>query len=283
MSSASRWRGAASFLAAGVGIGIGIGYGGRSLALQRRKDKSHAQRDGQCSVFKPVTGYDFTEAMRESQLLAKEKKGKSKSPGMSVAVGVDGELVWAEGFGLADVENKLPCSPQSMMRLASISKPITMLLLARLWDAGLVDLDSPVQRYVPDFPEKTVDGEKVVITTRMLLHHISGIRHYSKKPTETDQAEIDNKKEEMSQKEYYITRHYDSVGESLELFANDSLLHKPGTKYAYTTHGWTLVSAVIEGAGGRPFLDQLNDMLFQLGLQNIQAELMDKLIDHRAR
>lgn len=101
-------------------------------------------------------------------------------PGAVVAVMKDGGLVWSEGMGYADVENDVPCTPDTPMRIASISKPLTAVALLQLWQKGLVDLDSPVQKYVPEFPEKEYEGEKVVITTRQLLSHMAGIRHYTK-------------------------------------------------------------------------------------------------------
>ena len=102
-------------------------------------------------------------------------------PGAVVAVMKDRQLVWSEGMGYADVENDVPCKPENSMRIASISKPLTVVALLQLWEKGLIDLDAPVQKYVPEFPEKEHEGQRVVITTRQLLSHISGIRHYSKK------------------------------------------------------------------------------------------------------
>ena len=101
-------------------------------------------------------------------------------PGAVVAVMKDGKLVWSEGIGYADVENDVPCTSETSMRIASISKPLTTVALMQLWQKGQVDLDAPIQNYVPEFPEKEFDREKVVITTRQLLSHLSGIRHYSK-------------------------------------------------------------------------------------------------------
>ncbi|KAK2505349.1 hypothetical protein MC885_007589 [Smutsia gigantea] len=82
--------------------------------------------------------------------------------------------------GYADVENRVPCKPETVMRIASISKSLTMVALAKLWEAGKLDLDIPVQHYVPEFPEKEYEGEKVSVTTRLLISHLSGIRHYEK-------------------------------------------------------------------------------------------------------
>ena len=65
------------------------------------------------------------------------------------------------GIGYADLENRLPCRPETVFRIASISKSITMAIVAKLWENGDLDLDKPIQSYVPSFPEKTFDNEKV--------------------------------------------------------------------------------------------------------------------------
>ena len=107
-------------------------------------------------------------------------------PGAVVAVMKDGDLVWSEGMGYADVENDVPCMPDTPMRIASISKPLTAVALLQLWQKGLVDLDAPVQKYVPEFPAKEYKGEKVVVTTRQLLSHMAGIRHYTKVSSQSE-------------------------------------------------------------------------------------------------
>src|SRR5215475_8736456 len=78
----------------------------------------------------------------------------SKVPGVSVAVVQDERLVWSAGFGMADLENSVPATSQTLYRLGSISKPITAAAAMMLWERGKLDLDSPVQRYCPTFPQK---------------------------------------------------------------------------------------------------------------------------------
>uniref|UniRef100_A0A669P368 Lactamase beta n=1 Tax=Phasianus colchicus TaxID=9054 RepID=A0A669P368_PHACC len=97
------------------------------------------------------------------------------------------------GLGYADVENRVMCKPETIMRIASISKCLTMMAVAKLWEEGKLDLDAPVQKYVPEFPEKVYEGEKVTITTRLLVSHLSGIRHYEK-----DIAKVKEEKEKAN-------------------------------------------------------------------------------------
>ena len=81
------------------------------------------------------------------------------------------------GLGYADVENRVKCSPDSIFRIASISKSITMAAVAKLWEEGKLDLDKPVQHYVPEFPEKTWKGEKV---KPVKIGHMSSYHHDSR-------------------------------------------------------------------------------------------------------
>ncbi|XP_027781755.2 serine beta-lactamase-like protein LACTB, mitochondrial isoform X1 [Marmota flaviventris] len=122
----------------------------------------------------------FARAIESSRDLLHRIKDEVGAPGIVVGVSVDGKEVWSEGLGYADVENRVPCKPETVMRIASISKSLTMVALAKLWEAGKLDLDVPVQHYVPEFPEKEYEGEKVSVTTRLLISHLSGIRHYEK-------------------------------------------------------------------------------------------------------
>ncbi len=96
-------------------------------------------------------------------------------PGVSVAVVENGAFEWSAGFGTADLENFVPATSRTLYRLASISKPITATAAMLLWQQGKLDLDAPIQKYCPAFPLKDAP-----ITTRELLGHLGGIRHYKK-------------------------------------------------------------------------------------------------------
>ena len=77
--------------------------------------------------------------------------------------------------------------------------------------------------------------------------------------------------------------HYDTVTEAISIFRDDPLLSDPGTSYLYTTHGWTLLSAVIEGASSEDFLPFMKKLFKELGMENTCAEFNDKIIYNRAR
>ena len=75
-------------------------------------------------------------------------------PGLSVAVVLNGQPTWSAGFGMADLENFVPATPSTLFRLASVSKPITATAILQLWERGKLDLDAPIQKYCPAFPQK---------------------------------------------------------------------------------------------------------------------------------
>jgi CubicO group peptidase (beta-lactamase class C family) len=186
----------------------------------------------------------------------------ARPPGFSVAVAVNGKLVWAEGFGFADLEQCVPVTPETKFRIGSTSKPLTAVGAALLYEQGKLDLDAPIQRYVPSFPDKGY-----VITTRQLLAHLGGIRTYT-----AEEDEIENQ------------RPYLSVTEGLERFKNDPLVESPGTKFSYSSYGYDLIGAAIEGASQQRFLTFMHDNVFApLGMQDTVADENGRVIRYRAR
>ncbi|HUR58160.1 MAG TPA: serine hydrolase domain-containing protein [Opitutaceae bacterium] len=172
-----------------------------------------------------------------------------KVPGMSAAVAIDGKLVWSEGFGYADVAAKKPVTTTTRFRIGSISKSLTAVGLALLVEQGRVDLDAPVQRYVPEFPDKGV-----VITTRQLAGHLGGIRHYRGT-------------------EMFLNKPYANSVAAFSIFARDPLEAPPGTKYIYSTYGWSVISAVMEAATKQDFVAYMDAAVIQpLGLTHTRAD-----------
>jgi serine beta-lactamase-like protein LACTB, mitochondrial len=181
-----------------------------------------------------------------------------KIPGLQVAVAVDGKLVWSAAFGYADVARHTRVTRTTMFRIGSVSKPLTAVAVAQLVLGGKLDLDAPVQRYVPAFPQKPWP-----VTTRELAGHLAGIRHYQGN-------------------EFLSNTPYPSVTAGLAIFANDSLLFEPGTRFSYSSYGFNLVSAVIEGASGEPFLAYIGAHVIRpLGLAHTAPDRVDSLIPDR--
>jgi serine beta-lactamase-like protein LACTB len=186
-------------------------------------------------------------------------------PGISAAVVQDGELVWSEGFGMADLENFVPATASTLFRLGSISKPITATAILQLSERGKLDLDAEVQKYCPAFPKK-----EWPITTRELLGHLGGIRHYN--PDGKGDIPDDSAK------------HFSSMEESLQVFAGDPLVAKPGTKFHYSTYGYTLLGCVLEGAASEKYVNYVKENVFEpAGMEETQVDNFFAVVPHRSR
>ena len=202
----------------------------------------------------------YQEAVEKSREWIRNLMEEENIPGVSVAVMKDGVVVWAEGFGFADLEQGVPITPLTKMRIGSVSKSITSAGMGILMDEEKLDIDAPIQQYLPQFPEKDHP-----ITTRQLAGHLGGIRHY-------------RGQEMMS------SRHYPTVAEGLDIFKDDPLIAPPGERYSYSSYGWNLLSAVMEGASDEDFLSFMQKRVFDpIGMRQTTAEFMDRLIAHRTR
>lgn len=177
--------------------------------------------------FRTITQY--AAEIKEARAVLAETA--SRFPGVSVSVGVGSDVVWSEGAGYADIEDRTQVSASTRFRIYSIAKPITGAAAAALSEQGLLDLDVSVRDYVPSLPEQ-YSG----VTARHLLGHMGGVRHYgsgewmrvSSGPCATP-------------------------SDALEAFIEDPLVSAPGESYSYSSYGYVLLSAVIESASGTNF------------------------------
>lgn len=208
----------------------------------------------------PASPDRYASAIDSARSLLNTLMYVERIPGLSVAVGLDGTVLWSEGMGWADLEQRVPVTSITRFRVGSVSKPMTTAALAQLVEEGRVDLDAELQRYVPDFPRK-----RWPVTTRQLAGHIAGVRHYR-------------------DDEFLSSRRYETVDEGLEIFAGDTLLFEPGTDYSYSSYGWNLVSAVLEGASGEDFLSLMRRRVFEpLEMRHTVAGHTDSIVSYRTR
>jgi CubicO group peptidase (beta-lactamase class C family) len=182
--------------------------------------------------------------------------------GVGISVGfIKDEFIWTKGFGYADLENKTPTKGESAYRLASITKTFTAVGILQLVEKGKINLDAEVQTYVPYFPKK-----KWPVTVRLLLGHLGGISHY---------RDYD--------KEGHIKVHKNTK-EALAIFSDFDLVAEPGTRYQYSSYGFNLLGAVIEGASGQSYGDYIKENIFApLGMENYRMDDPVKLLPNRVR
>ncbi|XP_078056343.1 LOW QUALITY PROTEIN: serine beta-lactamase-like protein LACTB, mitochondrial [Mustelus asterias] len=338
-SSGSGWAWSRG-LGLGLGLTLTVGLGLWVPQSECQSEREEEQRE---------SSEELAAAKKRGRDLLQRVKDEVGAPGIVVGVAVDGKEVWSEGLGYADVENRVLCNAETVVRIGSISKPFTMAAIAKLWEDGKLDFDVPVQKYVPEFPEKEHEGVKVTITPRQLMSHLSGIRHYEKdvkkvqeqkqkdkrlvkdeveskasgqsgkdkKPAEKQKETSENSemgrerdsrkqdkhpksekggnedsgknkkapqiKSEFNHEEYYIKEKFQSVSTSLQLFENDPLIFKPGSQFLYSTHAWTLLSAVVEGASEQNFLQVMKKMFRDLDMLSTVPDEYEPIIYNRSR
>ena len=192
------------------------------------------------------------EKTRIAKKKAKRFLRKQGIAGMAISVSKNGELIWSEGFGYAARKPKVKIKPnETLFRIASISKSITGVILAKLMDDRMIDLDSSIYTYLPDYPKKKYD-----FTVRQLAGHLAGIRSYK-----------DN--------EFALNKKM-SITEGINLFKNDSLLFEPSTQFLYNSFGYVLLSEVMQKAAKKDFYKLAQDsVLNPLGLQNTLLDASD--------
>lgn len=187
--------------------------------------------------------------------------------GISAGLVVDGDLVWARGFGLSDREAQVPMAPSAVSRTGSISKSVTALLLLRLVDAGIVALDDPVERYLPEFANvanHTAGAE--VVTLRHLASHTSGL---AREPSDV-RAMV------TGPIEVWEERVLQSLGQT-------SFDDVPGARYQYSNIGFGALGLALSRAAGLPFIDLVDQEVFApLGMTSssfvvVGAELEPRL------
>lgn len=186
-------------------------------------------------------------------------RGEMERQGLvGVAVGMlqKGEVVYLQGYGLADREKNQPVTIETVFNWASNSKPLCGMAAMQLVEKGMLDLDADVRQYVPEFPKQ----KEGIITMRHLLSHQSGITHYGKViPT---------------RRAYQTKTPYLDPVLALDTFNRTALVFKPGEKELYSSYAYILASAVVQRAGKEPYPQQIEKRIAQpVGLTSLQLDM----------
>jgi serine beta-lactamase-like protein LACTB len=195
------------------------------------------------------------------QLFSKAVSG-SMVPGISAAIADKDGLVWAKGYGYADLENQVSMTDKHKMRIGSIAKLITVAGMMRLYEQKKLTLDTPITEYVNVWPESHAP-----ITLKQLAAHTAGIRSYK------DNAE------------FILNQHFPDTLSSLSLFKDDPLLFQPGTDSKYSTFAFSLIGAAMEGADKKRNFKQLiqQEVFTPLDMQDTVFDDQADIITMRQR
>lgn len=184
-------------------------------------------------------------------------------PGMQLSVSSKNNTIFSEGFGYSDVENSKRVTSQTRFRIASVTKPMTAFAAMKLASEDKLDVDTDVRRYVPTFPSK-----KHILTTRQLAGHLGGIRDYY----------------EISIDEVIGNPHFENATEAIDVFKNDALVAEPGTQYVYSSFGYNLIGAAIEGATEQTYLDYMLEQIWNpLLMFNTYGDIADSTMVNRTK
>jgi CubicO group peptidase (beta-lactamase class C family) len=181
----------------------------------------------------------WTAAAEQARQIARTAVSRQNLPGLSVAVGANGDVVWAEGFGEADLEKKTPVTPQTRFRIGDVSVTLTSAAVGLLYEKNQLNLDSDIQRYVPEFPEK-----QWPVTLRQLMSHQAGVRN--------DAGDEEQLSEACAR-----------TADGLKRFADSPLRFEPGSQVRVSSYGWILVSAAVEAAANQPFFAFMQKQIFE--------------------
>ena len=200
----------------------------------------------------PAPGYEA--AVDSARVAARHLVRDDHLPGVSVAVGRRSELVYAEAFGWADLSSEVLATPATLYPVGSISKSMTATAAGLLWERGLLDFNAPIQKYLPDFPEK-----RWPITTGQLMGHIAGVVRSAGMAEALRRERCENARAAAA----------DVVA--------DTLIFEPGTRWSYSNFGYQLVGAVVEAAAGEPYLEFMDREVFTpAGMEQTVPDLADE-------
>lgn len=187
---------------------------------------------------------EVASALRLYSLWAEDQRQYLGQPGVMIALVHDQDLVWAHGFGVADLATKQPVAPDTVFRLGSISKTFTATAAMQLVEAGTLRLDDPVSKHIPEFRYRDRFPGAPPITVWNLLTHTSGLPREAAFP-------------------YWTDRKFPTLPQILAGLAAQENVFEPSTRYKYSNLGIALLGKVVESAAGRPYAEVVRERIFK--------------------
>lgn len=212
---------------------------------------------------KPKESTDLRTLHSQVDKWAVDFKDKYDIEGLQLSIGKGDSLFFSNGYGFADKETKEHVQTNTQFRIASVSKTMTAVAIMRLSEKGLIDLEQPIQQYVPEFPLKNHP-----VTVKQLLAHLGGIKDY----------------DEKSWNEIFIQKQYNRLIDALELFEEDSLVSPPGSVFSYSSYGYILLGAAIENITDRSYLQFMeNEIWSPAQMNDTFGEIADSSMANKSK
>ncbi|MEE4311660.1 MAG: serine hydrolase [candidate division KSB1 bacterium] len=186
-------------------------------------------------------------------------------PGIAVGVVYDQQLIYSKGFGYADLEYKIPATPSTIYRIASITKTFTSTAIMQLRDAGRLRLDDPVSTFLPWFKIQNKFKDSPPVTIRQLLTHTSGLPREAAFP-------------------YWTDHKFPTREQIMQSLPDQQMIFESETKYKYSNLGIALLGAVVEAASGESYESYISRHILQpLKMENTSVSLPDWTVKNRAK
>ena len=187
--------------------------------------------------------------------------GRQQIPGLSLAVVKDGTVVFARGYGLANVELNVAATPETVYEIGSITKQFTATAVMMLVEEDKIALDDKITEHLSGLPEAWTG-----ITVRHLLTHTSGIRNVNSLPGFARLRMTPGSQQKL-----------------VRILEASSLQFEPGSKWAYCNTGYQLLGWIIEKASGVPYATFLKERIFiPLDMQATQVNDSARIVKNRA-
>lgn len=248
-----------SWLALGVvAVGVGIAVIAGLLLWVTSTPPLYSDPRTVSSIVGISPGPEWAAAVERAREVVRVGMAKQSLPGVSVAVGAGGRVIWTEGFGSADLDSRAAVAPDSRFRIGTQSIVLTSAAAGLLIERDRLRLDESIHTYVPSFPAK-----QWPLTVRQLMGHTAGMS--------TDGGDEGPFHE--------ICEHTD---EGLRLFKDRDLRFQPDTQFRFSSFGWILVSAAIEAAADAPVLDFMRREIFEpLGMVDTKPDDAHEVVPNR--
>ncbi len=202
------------------------------------------------AVGQNATILKYDAAIKANQLLKQSIEEKIFT-GATAGISIQANHVWLSAAGHSNKAANKVMQPQTVVRTASIAKSMTAVAIMQLVEKGLIDLDAPIQTYLPDYPEK----KEGTITTRQLLYQTAGIPNYA------------------SGKEAQTQQNYARLADAVDVFKNRALQHTPGSAFAYATYNYVVLGLIIEKVSLQSYEEYMTKNIWEkAGMQNTGIE-----------